>query len=146
MSPPSEKVGGHVPRVPHQIAPMLNIRLFSTHAVVTVRNTPLKKQSCKTCKSYRNVVKLNKGPSINDVTLFSAKIYPLPPCHISSQVFSSPWNITSQFATPTVAITNFHLLCVRLGKNFICFIYLIGARCDKTNILFVKRRKYCTHC
>jgi len=22
MSPPSEKVGGHVPRVPHQIAPM----------------------------------------------------------------------------------------------------------------------------
>ena len=27
------------------------------------------------------------GPSINDVTLFWEKIYPLPPCHISSQVF-----------------------------------------------------------
>ena len=24
--PPSEKVGGHVPRVPHQIAPMCNTR------------------------------------------------------------------------------------------------------------------------
>jgi len=23
---------------------------------------------------------------------------------------------------------------------------LISARCDKTNILFVTRRKYCTHC
>jgi len=23
---------------------------------------------------------------------------------------------------------------------------LICARCDKTNVLFVKRRKYCTHC
>ena len=27
-SPPSEKVGGHVPRVPHQIAPMVLRNLF----------------------------------------------------------------------------------------------------------------------
>ena len=40
------------------------------------------------------------GPSINDVTLFWAKIYPSHPCHISSQVFNPPWNITSQFGTP----------------------------------------------
>jgi len=44
------------------------------------------------------------------------------------------------------AITNFHLFCVCLDKNFIYFIDLICARCGKTNILFVKRRKYCTHC
>jgi len=33
---------------------------------------------------------------MNDVTLFWAKIYPLPPCHISSQVFNPPlkYNIT----------------------------------------------------
>jgi len=30
-------------------------------------------------------------------------------------------------------------------KIFICFIDLICSRCGKTNILFVKRRKYCTH-
>jgi len=36
------------------------------------------------------------GPSINDVTLFWAKIYPLPPCHISSQKFNPPlkYNVT----------------------------------------------------
>ena len=44
---------------------------------------------------------LPKGPSINDVTLFWAKIYPFPPCHISSQVFNPPSNVTSQFATPS---------------------------------------------
>jgi len=56
--------------------------------------------------------------------------------------------MTPQFATPpvTVALTNIHLFCVCLDKNFICFIDLICARCDKNNILFVKRRKYCTHC
>jgi len=26
------------------------------------------------------------------------------------------------------------------------FIDVLCTRCDKTNILFVKRRKYCTHC
>jgi len=53
----------------------------------------------------------------------------------------------SQLATPlTVAITNFHIVCVCLDKNFICFIDFICARCDKTNILFVKRRKYYAHC
>ena len=36
-------------------------------------------------------------------------------------------------------------ICVCLEKNFICFIDLICARCGKTNILLVKRRKYCTH-
>ena len=56
--------------------------------------------------------------------------------------------MTSQFATPPLkfVITNFHLFCVCLDKNFICFIDLICARCGKTNILIVKRRKYCTHC
>jgi len=72
---------------------------------------------------------------------------PSPPCHISSQVFKPPSNITSQFEPPVIfAITNFHLFCVWLDKNFICFVDLICARCDKTNILFAKRRKYCTHC
>jgi len=28
MSPPSEKVGGHVPRVPHEIAPMVHCEQF----------------------------------------------------------------------------------------------------------------------
>ena len=88
------------------------------------------------------------GPSINDVTLFWAKIYPLPPCHISSQVFNPPLNITSQFLNPPpyVCITNFHIFRVCLDKISICFIDFICARCGKTNILFVKRRKYRTRC
>jgi len=63
---------------------------------------------------------------------FGQKSTPSPPCHISSQVFNPPWNITSQFATPTIAVTNFHLFCVCLDKNFICFIDLICTHCDKT--------------
>jgi len=35
MSPPSEKVGGHVPRVPHQIAPML---IICTKTYITWRS------------------------------------------------------------------------------------------------------------
>ena len=68
---------------------------------------------------------------------FEQKFTPFPPCHISSQVITPPSNITSQFATPlTFTITNFHLFCVCLDKKFICYIDLICARCDKTNILF----------
>jgi len=52
------------------------------------------------------------GPSINDVTLFWAKIYPLPPCHISSQVFNPPSNITSQFANPPPYICNYKFLSI----------------------------------
>jgi len=92
---------------------------------------------------------LRKGPSTNDVTLFWAKIYPLTPCHISSQAFNPPLKYNVAIFNPLpliVAITNFHLFCVCLDKNFICFIDLICACCDKTNILFVKRRKHCTHC
>jgi len=40
------------------------------------------------CVYWKNVA---VGPSINDVTLFWAKIFPLPPCHISSQVFNPPF-------------------------------------------------------
>ena len=31
---------------------------------------------------------------------FGEKFVPCPPCHISSQVFKPPWNITSQCANP----------------------------------------------
>ena len=88
------------------------------------------------------------GPSINDITLFWAKIYPLPPCHISSQVFNPHFKYSITIRNPplTFAITNFHIFCVCLDKIFICFIDLICARCGNTNILFVKCRKHCTHC
>jgi len=72
----------------------------------------------------------------------------LSPLVTFRQKYSNPpSNTTSQFATPHLlfAITNFHLFCVCLDKNLICFIDLICARCGKTNTLFVKRRKYCTH-
>jgi len=48
MSPPPEKVGGHVPRVPHQIAPMVtrhtpegnaSNQIFSTNADAAITAT-----------------------------------------------------------------------------------------------------------
>jgi len=33
MSPPFEKVGGHVPRVPHQIAPMRTVQGYTGTSV-----------------------------------------------------------------------------------------------------------------
>jgi len=70
------------------------------------------------------------------------------PCHISSQVYKPPSNITSQFAKHPPYICNYKfpsILCLPRQKFHLCFIDLICARCGKTNILFVKRRKYCTH-
>ena len=64
------------------------------------------------------------GPSINDVTLFWAKIYPLPPCHISSQVFNPPSNRTSQFANlppPYICNRKFASILFLPGQNFHLF-------------------------
>jgi len=52
-------------------------------------------KSCVIC-----FFELIKGPSINDVTLFWAKIYPLPPCHISSQVFKLPFKYNVIICNP----------------------------------------------
>ena len=72
------------------------------------------------CKTKKKVVVSLQGPSINDVTLFWAKIYPLPPCHISSQVFNPPSNITPQFVNlPPPYICNYKfpsILCLPRQK------------------------------
>jgi len=43
------------------------------------------------------------------------------------------YNVTICNPPPlTTAVTNFHLFCICLDKNFICFIVLVCTRCDKT--------------
>ena len=47
------------------------------------------------------------GPSINDLTLFWAKICPYPLVTFHHKYLTSPWIITSQFATPPPCSCNY---------------------------------------
>jgi len=47
-----------------------------------------------------NFVRFLRGRPVMTSHYFGQKFTPSPPCHISSQVFKPPSNITSQFASP----------------------------------------------
>jgi len=65
------------------------------------------------------LIQCYKGPSINDVTIFWAKIYPLPPCHISSQVFNPLFKYNVTICNPPPYISNYKfpsILCLPRQK------------------------------
>jgi len=76
--PPPEKVGGHVPRVPHQIAPMVNTEHESLRCLGCCS---LCCQLCNDCGVCSEIIKLRLKKTMHLILFNNMSLpYSRPPC------------------------------------------------------------------